>query len=141
MTNLKFTPTEITAKHRKFLNRALELSKTSTMRDFKHGAIIVKNGKTVATGVNANLNDPRLFAGNVPVSRGRLGKGISIHAEIAAMSSVRKMDLEGATIYIARSALSDGAPLMSKPCENCQKFLKKAGIKKVYYTIDSSMEL
>lgn len=101
----------------------------------------MKNGKTVATGVNANLNDPRLFAGNIRADRGRLGKGISIHAEIAALREARKIDLEGATIYISRSALRDGAPLMSKPCANCQKYLKEAGVKKVYYTIDSSMEL
>lgn len=122
----------LSKKHNSLLNRALELSKLSTYSKFKHGAIIVKGGHTIAVGVNRLTNHPDHVEDPKVQS--------SVHAEIAALNACRKTDLNGASIYVARIYKS-GEPAMSKPCENCQKALRERGIKKVYYTIDSSMDL
>ena len=43
-------------------------------------------------------------------------------------------DLSGMVLYVARS-YKNGKPAMSKPCLKCAGLIKKAGIKKVIYTI------
>ena len=132
-TVLKFMPNTISNSTRKYLDKATELSKFSDCH-FKHGAIIVKNGKTVAVGINTTINDPKYLDDNTAAEYG------SVHAEVAALNACKKMNLSNATIYIARTN-KRGEARMSKPCIHCQEALRKRGIKKVYYTIDSSMEL
>jgi len=41
----------------------------------------------------------------------------------------------GATVYVARVRLIDGAFGIAKPCRNCVKALKAKRVKRVYYTI------
>lgn len=45
----------------------------------------------------------------------------------------KKLD-KGATVYIARTTF-DGEWANSKPCVNCERILRLAKVKKVYYTI------
>lgn len=45
----------------------------------------------------------------------------------------RKLD-RGAIVYLTRLT-ADGNWAMSKPCPNCERALRKAKVKKVYYTI------
>lgn len=127
---MKFCTLEYKNDH-KNLNKAIKVSELSSCNQ-KHGAVIVKNGKTVAVGVNVDVNFNRIVTD--PKTQA------SIHAEVAALNSAKKMDLTGATIYVARTNRT-GKPLMSKPCPRCQEAIKEAGIKKVYYTIDNYMEL
>lgn len=134
MSSLKFKEVD-SKKNRSFLNKAFNLAGESELPDFKHGAIIVKNGNQIGSGINALKNNPK------SLEPGYKAFGVvSVHAEIAAIRSCKKSNLEGATIYVARMG-KNGAMAMSRPCENCQKALKEAGIKKVFYTIDSSMNL
>lgn len=107
------------------------MSALSTCK-MQHGAVIVKGGRTLAVAINTDKNDPR----NVPKPKTQA----AVHAEVAAIRACGETDLRGATIYIARRNRS-GEPMMSKPCINCQAALTARGIKKVVYTIDSSMEL
>lgn len=116
-----------------YLDQAIELAKMSDCR-FKHGAVIRKSGKTISVGINHNVNDPKYLDDETAAIHA------AVHAEVAAMNACRKVDLNGATIYVAR-VLKTGDPRMSKPCENCQKVLKARGVKKVYYTLDNTMEL
>lgn len=132
---MKFGGT-LSRKHKKFLDRAITLSRMSGCREYKHGAIIVKNGNTIAVGVNYDVNDPSCIDDDV-VARERA----SIHAEVAALNACRKTNLKGAVIYVARTTRAFGIPAMSKPCVRCQKALKKRGISHVFYTVDSEMEL
>lgn len=97
----------------------------------RHGAMIVRGGAVMAIGVNKNKNNPTFV--------GEATKNWSVHAEVAAIRACKGADLSNATIYVARINKKN-APLMSKPCANCEKAIKDAGIKKVVYTIDSMME-
>jgi deoxycytidylate deaminase len=54
-----------------------------------------------------------------------------IHAEYKLC---RKLD-HGATVYIARIRVGDGAFVNAKPCLACRKVLRSRRVKKVYYTI------
>lgn len=45
----------------------------------------------------------------------------------------RKLD-QGATVYVART-LADGSWGCSKPCPNCRRVLRRAKVKRVFYTI------
>lgn len=83
--------------------------------------------------MNSVRNEPRVVS--------MLKGSCTIHSEISALKSCRG-STKGAVIYNARiSNTKDKYPMMSKPCKDCQKALKEAGIKKVFYTINSEMEL
>lgn len=117
----------------KYLAQAVDLAKMSEC-NYKHGAVIRKSGKTISVGVNYGVNDPAYLSDEVAAEHA------AIHAEVAAMNAARKVDLNGATIYVAR-VIKNGEPRMSKPCERCQKALKERGIRKVFYTLDNEMDL
>lgn len=129
---MKFV-TSLSKSNLYYLDQAVELAKLST-EAFKHGAIIRKAGNTVAVGINYTINDPAYLEDEIAISHA------AIHAEIAALNAARKVDLNGATIYVAR-VIKNGELRMSKPCENCQAELINRGVKKVIYTVESSMNL
>lgn len=110
----------------------MNVASVSTCKQ-QHGAIITKGGRVIAVGINRMRNDP-----SMPVTDPKTQ--FSVHAEVAAIKACGNTDLRGATIYVAR-VNKCGDPMMSKPCERCQAALVKAGIRKVYYTIDSEMSL
>lgn len=123
---------EANSKSRKgFLKKAVKLAHFSTCHT-QHGAIIVKSGSVISVGVNSYFNDYRNVSD--PTTEG------SIHAEVAALKACRKVDLTGATIYVARINKT-GKPMMSKPCKRCEKALRERGVKKVYYTVNGNMTL
>lgn len=114
------------------LDRAQSLAETSACKQWKHGAVIIKGGRILGSGINSDRNDPNLVAD--PKTQA------AVHAEVAALRAAGSSDLRGATIFVAR-VNRKGEPRMSKPCINCQAALAARGVKKVVYTIDSSMEL
>jgi deoxycytidylate deaminase len=78
------------------------------------GAIIVRGGAVLSQAHNLG----RKTGTGIP-NRGR-------HAEERALSPHR--DFTGATICVARLDSK-----ISKPCENCWRKIKKAGIRKIIY--------
>lgn len=57
---------------------------------------------------------------------------VSIHAEIACLIGTKK-DVSGCSIYVYRED-ANGEIANSRPCEDCLEELKKAGIRKIFYT-------
>jgi pyrimidine deaminase RibD-like protein len=93
--------------------------------NFKHGAVIVRGGSVISTGINRFKNHP------MTVSPEHIKKWCSVHAE---MDAIRKLkDAKGATIYVARIGKM-GNQALSRPCNNCYHAIKKAGITKIVYT-------
>lgn len=130
MSDLNFK-THASLRSESFLTKATLLAKTVDYK-FRLGAVIVKNGVTLGSGVNMITDHPNFKM--LPKNQK------AIHAEVAAIKACGKANLNGATIYVAR-VTADGAQAMSKPCAACQEELKRRGIKKVYYTIESEMTL
>ena len=114
---------------------AHEASK-SPMR-FKHGAVIIKNGKLISSGYNNRISRPFVCNG---------ADEWSIHAEIAVINNVQNFKLlENAELFVVRVLLNDNSEIMkinsSKPCAACRvkliKIMKKYKMKCVYYTSEN----
>ncbi len=96
-----------------------EASKSNCGR--RHGATVVKNGKTVSAGHNLMKTHPTWGSGRYD----------RIHAEgMAIRNAVNQgIDVVGATIYVVRADSG-----MSRPCLDCQILIERYGIRKVVYT-------
>ena len=55
------------------------------------------------------------------------------HAEMSAIIGTNKHDLTRSTIYVARIT-PGGDVKMAKPCIDCQRILRAAGIKNIIFT-------
>lgn len=105
----------------KALVEALRVAATSRGRH-KHGAVVVRRGKTVAAEVNRTTSDARFS--NRPIC--------SIHAELAAILAAGSL-ARGATLYVAR-VNRQGEPRDSAPCKKCRGFIQRSGIVRVVHT-------
>ena len=107
--------------------RVYELANKSTMIH-KHGAVITRNGEIVGEGYNHVTK--------------YMSHDYSIHAEIAAILSVPKRFrnrkfFEETSMVVVRISGRDKHLNLSKPCANCRKEIEKAGIKRVFYSVDT----
>lgn len=55
------------------------------------------------------------------------------HAEFSALIGNHKIDLVGSTIMVTRRT-PGGQFLMARPCDECFKVIRAAGIARIYYT-------
>lgn len=99
------------ANHQKFMAQAISLAETSlTNGGGPFGAVIVKQGEVIGTGIN------RVTLDNDPTA----------HAEMlairAACLTVSDFQLEGCTIYVN-----------CEPCPMCLAALYWAGISEIYF--------
>lgn len=115
-----------------FLGLARRAAETSAERK-RHGAVVVKNGNVLGTGVNKFRNDPD------QVSPEHIKTDCSYHAEQVALRNAGAKS-DGATIYVARIN-SVGLDRNSEPCHNCHTAIKVAGIKRVVYTETGEYDL
>lgn len=104
----------------KYLKQALEVAKTSKCK-YKHGCVVVNNGKILATATNKKIADPHTH-----------WRRSHIHAEMAAIIAAGNQAV-GATVYVARVS-ADGSPAYSKPCKKCERILDRYGIAQVFWT-------
>ena len=93
--------------------------------NFKHGAVIVRGGSVISTGINRFKNHPRV------VSPEHIKQWCSVHAEVDAIRKLK--DAKGATIYVARVG-KKGNQTISRPCKRCYEAINQAGITKIVYT-------
>lgn len=90
------------------------------------GAVIHKKKQILAIGVNS-FDKTHTLQGN--------GLRPFLHAEVAAILKRRHYDdVEECSITVYREV--HGKPALAKPCNQCQRIMKAAGIKKVFYSIE-----
>lgn len=104
----------------KYLQRALEVAKKSKCR-YKHGCVVVNNGRIVSTATNKKVGDPETA-----------WRKSHVHAEIAAVVAAGK-HAHGSSVYVARVA-ADGSPAVSQPCKKCEGYLSRVGVAQVVWT-------
>tara|TARA_B110000259_G_scaffold179117_1_gene218247 strand:+ start:5094 stop:5627 length:534 start_codon:yes stop_codon:yes gene_type:complete len=113
--------------HQKYyFDIAANIAKNSNMFQ-KHGVVIVYKKTIIATGYNSySYNSKTNF---------------SIHAEIVAINNAIKNSnkelLSDSKLYIVRIAPESKSKYIlkySKPCLNCQKYINKFNIKKIFYS-------
>lgn len=112
-----------------FMNKARSVAELSQESN-KHGAVVVKAGKIVSRGFNKFKNDPKRIPEQFIKSH------CSRHAEWVAIKSAG-CNIKGADIYVARIN-NQGVDRMSKPCPACSSLIRESGIKRVFYTEESS---
>lgn len=93
--------------------------------DNRHGCVIFKKNQNVGYGWNKDKTHPAAAACHSQ----------RIHAELAALIMTKEKYLPGADVFIARTMRNKGSTLgMSRPCQFCMKLLRRANIRKVFYT-------
>lgn len=120
----KESDSRLSNKDRRYLKLAGNAAMSSKERR-KHGAVIVKSNRVLSVGVNKFRNHPDI------IPEPLIKQVCSVHAEMDALNKIR--DAKGATIYVARIN-SFGKPMLSRPCNNCYKSIRNAGIKNIVYT-------
>lgn len=121
--------------------RGYELAKKASLKsDFNKyalGAVAIYGNKVLAYGWNsdktssiqARYNFERGFDGYEYKS--------SIHAEMMVVNKIKYLDIDFSTVKIFVWRGKHG-PLISKPCAACEKAMRDLGIRKIYYTGNSS---
>ena len=59
-----------------------------------------------------------------------------LHAECDALLRCHKAAVDGAEVIVARVRPS-GKPGLARPCNTCESILKRSGVRRVFYTINS----
>ena len=90
----------------------------------KHSCVVIPKGEKKFTEDMIRSNAHIKMLGNA--------RGETYHAETMAMNHHPRHKLKGATLIVIR--FRNGELSNSKPCEDCQKAIQKAGIRKVIYS-------
>lgn len=99
----------------KMLNAAAKMSSLKDDdRNFRIGSVAIRGDGSMVRSYNGNPKSP------TPEH----------HSEARLC---RKLD-RGAIVYVARIT-RDGKWNMSKPCEDCMRSMRRAYVKRIYYTI------
>lgn len=92
--------------------------------NFNHGAVLIYRGKIIGKGYNTYNNSSYNEKG-------------SLHAEVSAikdgLKKISHKELNKCELVIIR-VNKVGDCLLSKPCCDCEKFINKYSIKKVFYS-------
>lgn len=111
---------------KRYFSLAKKLSKKSDHR-FQMGSVVVRGSKVLGIGFNnARKSHPRA---KTPYN--------TIHAELSAVLSAGREDLQGSDMYIYRET-RDGKPANSFPCGHCLALINDVGIRNIYYTKDGA---
>lgn len=123
-----------------YLNIATQVAERGTCLRRKFGAVIVQNGQIISTGYvgaprgTVNCCDlgqcPREAAQIPPGERYELCR--SVHAEANAIIHADRINMLGATLYLAclDSKTGQFTP-KTRPCRMCTRMIINAGIEKV----------
>lgn len=126
------------SKIKYYLDIAAAVAARSTCLRRQYGAIIVKNDMIISTGYNGSARGkPNCCdvgkcwreAHNIPHGQ-QYEKCLSVHAEGNAIISASRLDMIGATLYLA--GFENGQRMENpQPCEMCQRMIDNAGIETV----------
>lgn len=111
-------------RHRRWIQAARDMATRSTHK-FQMGAVAVCSSRLLGSGVNVSKNR----SSQVRWSR------VSRHAEAVLAS---KVELEGATVYVAR-VRKDGSDGCARPCMYCLRLLGDRRVRTVVWTAGSGL--
>ena len=122
---------DITSKDRRWIAVAKKMLPYSNHPKYRMVAILVKGGKIVSMGTNSE--GPPAFFIRYAESRGR-------HAEVRCLFGLDKKYTKGSTLYIVGLTVV-GNVILSKPCEGCDGFIRKMGLKRIiYHTVEGLIQ-
>lgn len=123
-----------------YLKIAETVARRSTCLHRQYGAVIVNNDEIISTGYNgaprgeANCCEAGCYKDRckVPITESaakhgdQYGSCVAVHAEMNAIISAARKEMQGGTLYLA--CLDDTKPT---PCNICDRMIKNAGIARV----------
>lgn len=125
-----------------YLKIAEAVAQRATCLRQKYGAVIVNNDEIIATGYNGAPRGElscmdrkacycRTHENPIDAAAAKHGAQygicVAVHAEQNALISASRKEMQGATLYLART---DGEPNPA-PCNICNRMIKNAGIKRI----------
>lgn len=129
------TPVERPSKVKYYLDIAAAVAARSTCLRRQYGAVIVKNDMIISTGYNGSargwinccdLGECWRETNGIPHGE-QYEKCKAVHAEANAIISASRLDMMGATLYLA--GFEDGERIPNpKPCQMCERLIENAGI-------------
>lgn len=138
MKHYTIASTDLSRKQRQAIRLAAETALLSNYKQFRMGAVLVKNGGIKNLAVNHK--DYCSFAARFQAPEARQHAIVpTAHAEISVILNQAASSTEGATIYVVRIN-RDGKLRLAKPCQMCRAAMLFVGIKKVIYSTDSEIE-
>lgn len=128
-------PVERPSKVKYYLDIAAAVAARSTCLRRQYGAVIVKNDMIISTGYNGSargwinccdLGECWRETNGIPHGE-QYEKCKAVHAEANAIISASRLDMMGATLYLA--GFEDGKRIPNpKPCQMCERLIENAGI-------------
>lgn len=117
---------QLPKRYQRFASIALQLADTID-RNVTHQlcALVVKKNRVLSIGYNSSKTHP------IMDTRMQM-----IHAECDAILRCPEAVVDGAEVIVARIKPS-GKPGLARPCEVCEKILKRFGVRRVFYTTNS----
>lgn len=103
------------------MGQAVKAAHLSGLRKYYVGAALFRKNRLVSIGWNVRKTHPLC-----PTQH-------SQHAEFNVMVGLSKIDIDGATLYVARVG-RNGKVCIAKPCRDCEHFLSLLGLDRIYYT-------
>ena len=126
------------SKHQYYIGIAAAVSARSTCLRRHYGCVIVKNDEIIATGYNGNPRGTENCIESGQCSKYDKSHNSSpdsynvcrsVHAEQNAMLSARRVDMIGATLYLAGYDVQEHRWLSDPyPCPICIRMMQNAGI-------------
>ena len=128
-------PVERPSRVKYYLDIAAAVAARSTCLRRQYGAVIVKNDMIISTGYNGSargwinccdLGECWRETNGIPHGE-QYEKCKAVHAEANAIISASRLDMMGATLYLA--GFEDGKRIPNpKPCQMCERLIENAGI-------------
>lgn len=103
------------------------------------GAVVTMGSRIISSGSNSQSRCHGLQAKLDKEMFGCESNG-PLHAEVdALLPLIRKgVDLSNAAIYVYRQH-KNGVMACARPCERCEKLIRMAGLKRIFYTVENGI--
>lgn len=89
---------------------------------YKLGAVLVNKNKVIGKGRNKVASGTRSLH--------------IIHAEHDCLRKADKRKIKGSVLFVCRITTGNKQLALAKPCELCQRRLRKNGVRVVYYSLE-----
>lgn len=106
------------------MNLAEKILKHSNHKKYLMGAVVVKSGRILSTGINKMAAPKRYTRPHRPM--------MHLHAEIDALAGLSKEATKNAILYI-NGKTAAGSDMTTKPCKTCSEFAAIMGIRRIVY--------
>jgi deoxycytidylate deaminase len=128
----------ITKSHRAYFKAAKSVSELSDFKQHHIGAVAVYGHKIISSGCNSCKTNP--MQKRLNIHRFDADTPATLHAELSCLLPLinrKDIDFNNVSLYIYRE-YKNKTPAISRPCPSCMALIRELGIRKLYYTGDSS---